>query len=91
MCGRDWSSDVCSSDLIQYHDIANIGNTVHHYTPRYGPSMKKQVIWYDWQGVLCAQELRSKIPSQRVLMMIHVRLTLDKCLSSVYPSPNQTL
>ena len=36
------------------------------------------------------QELRKKISSQRVLMIKHVRLTLDKCLSSVYPSPNLT-
>ena len=75
---------------MQYHDIANIHGTIHHDTPRYRPSMEQQIIWYHRQCVWCVQELRRKISSQCVLMLKHVRLTLDKYLSSVYPSPNLT-
>ena len=73
---------------IQYHDITTIHGTIHHDTSRYRPSMKQQIIRYRRQCVWCVQELRRKISSQRVLMLKHVRLTLDNCLSSAYPSCN---
>ena len=75
---------------IRYHGIANIYGTIHHDTPWYRPSMKQQITWYHRHCVWCVQELRRKISSQCVLMLKYVRLTLDKYLSSVYPSPNLT-
>ena len=32
MCGRDWSSDVCSSDLLRYNNMSVSDALVHLYT-----------------------------------------------------------
>ena len=87
-----WYRDFAT---IQCHDIANIHSTIHHDTPRYRPSMKQQIIWYHRQCVcvcVCVvfNNSRKKISSRCVLIIKHVRMTLDKCLSNVYPSPNLT-
>ena len=77
--------------MIRYHDIANIHSTIHHDTPRYRPSMKQQIIWYHRQCVCGVfNNSRRKISSRCVLIIKHVRMTLDKCLSNVYPSSNLT-
>ena len=90
---------LCHSDVtIQRfcHDtISRYCNYPQYDTPRYRPSMKQQIIWYHRQCVcvcVCVvfKNSRRKISSRCVLIIKHVRMTLDKCLSNVYPSPNLT-
>ena len=91
-----WSLDaVPISDVtIQRfcHDtISRYCKYPRYDTPRYRPSMKQQIIWYHRQCVCGVfNNSRRKISSRCVLIIKHVRMTLDKCLSNVYPSPNLT-